>query len=88
MEEFRRNLLQRIQQRISLRGFCVVYNNDLSQLSKPLEELRAQQVRDIQRFARSHGLSVEIRDIGLNATFRLLPTKASATSTAEPIARV
>lgn len=70
---FRKQLVDRIRDRIGRRGFCVVYDNDLCQLSKPLEELRAQQVKDIQRFARQHGFTVDIRDIGLNATFRTLP---------------
>lgn len=86
--DFEKQLVEKICQRIGARGFCVIYNNDLCQLSQPLELLRAQQVRDIQRFARKNGFAVEIRDIGLNATFRRLEGKDGASAGARRSAQL
>jgi hypothetical protein len=69
MDDFRDNLCTRINQRIEARGFCVVYDNDLGRLSRPLADFRKQQIRAIQSFAAENGLAVTIRDTRLNATF-------------------
>jgi hypothetical protein len=69
MNDFRANLRTRIYERIKVRGYCVVYNNDLSGFSAPLPDCRKHQIRDIQSFAAKNSLVVMIRDTGLNATF-------------------
>jgi hypothetical protein len=71
MEEFLGELLKRIRSRIAARGFSVVYDNDLSRIAAPLAKMRQKQIREIEEFAPANGLSVEIRDTGLNATFRM-----------------
>jgi hypothetical protein len=69
MDDFQENLCRRINERMEARGFCVVYDSDLSRLSRPLVELRTRQIRDIQAFAAEHRFAVTIRDTGLIATF-------------------
>jgi hypothetical protein len=70
MDDFESGLLRKINERIQIRGYCVVYDNDLSRLSGPLANLRAKQIREIKKFAEANGLAVELRDVGLNATFK------------------
>jgi hypothetical protein len=48
----------------------VVYDSDLSRLSEPLTNLRAKQIRKINKFATENGLTVELRDVGLKGTFK------------------
>ena len=70
MDNFERTLCQRIMKRINLRGYCVIYDNELSRLCAPEKALREKQIRTIEKFAAKHGLAVRVREIGLNATFR------------------
>ena len=69
-------LLKRINERIASRGFCVLFGNDLAQICSPepagLRKLREKHIAEIEKFAADNGLSVEVRDTGLNATFRKL----------------
>jgi hypothetical protein len=70
MDDFKSNLVRKINERIEMRGYCVVYDNDLRRFSEPSPGLRAEQIRQINEFAAKHGLTVELRDVGLNATFK------------------
>jgi hypothetical protein len=70
MDDFESRLVRKINERIQVRGYCVVYDNDLSRLSEPLTNLRAKQIREINKFAAENGLAVELRDVGLNGTFK------------------
>ena len=69
-------LLKRINERIASRGFCVLFCNDLAEICSPepagLRKLREKHIAEIEKFAAANGLSVEVRDTGLNATFRKL----------------
>jgi len=70
MDNFESRLLRKINERIEMRGYCVIYDNDLRRLSEPLRNLRAKQIREINKFAEENDLAVELRDVGLNATFK------------------
>jgi hypothetical protein len=70
MDNFESRLVRKINERIQIRGYCVVYDSDLSRLSEPLTNLRAKQIRKINKFAAENGLTVELRDVGLNGTFK------------------
>jgi hypothetical protein len=70
MDDFESGLLRKINERIQIRGYCVVYDNDLRRLSEPLTNLRAEQIRKINKFASENGLPVALRDVGLNGTFK------------------
>jgi hypothetical protein len=70
MNDFEKGLCTRINERIKLRGYCVVYDNDLTRICAPEAALRKKQVRVIERFAAKHGLVVSIREVGINATFK------------------
>jgi hypothetical protein len=70
MDNFKSRLVRKINERIEMRGYCVIYDNDLRRLSEPLTNLRAKQIREINKFAAKNGLAVELRDVGLNATFK------------------
>lgn len=76
MPNAQETLLKRINERIASRGFCVLFCNDLAQICSPepagLRKLREKHIAEIEKFAADHGLSVEVRDTGLNATFRKL----------------
>lgn len=67
-------LLKRINERIASRGFCVLFSNDLAAIGSPepaeLRKLREKHIAEIEKFAAANGLDVEVRDTGLNATFR------------------
>jgi len=67
MDDFESGLLRKINERIQIRGYCVVYDNDLRRLSEPLTNLRAEQIRKINKFASENGLTVPLRDVGLMA---------------------
>ncbi|MEY2538491.1 MAG: hypothetical protein QOG67_2231 [Verrucomicrobiota bacterium] len=69
VNEFEQALQRRIDERIRVRGFCVVYDHDLRLLSEPAAKFRVRQIRDIERFAAENRLSVKVRETGLNATF-------------------
>jgi hypothetical protein len=73
MDDFESGLLRKINERIQIRGYCVVYDNDLRRLSEPLTNLRAKQIREINEFATENGPTVELRDVGLNGTFKSRP---------------
>jgi hypothetical protein len=70
MNNFEKGLYSRINQRIEARGYCVVHDHDLARICPPEESLRQKQMRVIEQFAAKHGLSVSIRDTGINATFK------------------
>lgn len=70
MDEFESGLCSRINKRINTRGFCVVYDHELSRICPPQSELRKKQLRVIEEFAARNGLEVRIREIGINATFK------------------
>jgi hypothetical protein len=76
MTNAQEGLLKRINERITARGFCVLFGNDLAEICSPepkgLRELREKHIAEIEKFAADNGLSVVIRDTGLNATFRKL----------------
>lgn len=70
MTDFEKGLCSRINQRIDARGFCVVYDHELTRICAPDAALREKQIRVIERFAAKHGLAVRIREVGINATFK------------------
>jgi hypothetical protein len=70
MNDFESDLRSRINERIKVRGFCVVYDHDLARICAPEATLRQKQIRVIQKFAAKYGLAVSIRDTGINATFK------------------
>ncbi len=75
MTDFEKGLSIRINQRIGARGFCVVYDHELAQICAPDAALRAKQIRVIEEFAAKHGLAVQIREVGINATFKKKPQR-------------
>jgi hypothetical protein len=75
MDQFEKGLCDRINERIGVRGFCIVYDHELARLCAPEATLRQKQIRAIEQFAARHGLSVSIREIGLNATFKKPPPR-------------
>jgi hypothetical protein len=81
MNDFENGLCSRIQERIKVRGFCVVYDNDLRRLAKPMKQLYEKQVREIENFAAAHGLAVKVRETGINATFTPLQPNESNSGT-------
>ena len=70
MDDLKKGLCNRINQRIDVRGYCVVYDHELGHIWPPEAALREKQVKLIERFAAQNGLAVTIRDIGINATFK------------------
>lgn len=76
MDDFKNGLCHRINERIKTRGFCVVYDHDLSRLCAPEAALRWKQIRVIEKFAADHGFAVCIREVGINATFKNAPPQA------------
>src|SRR6266850_3948724 len=79
MNDFEDGLCTRINERIKMRGYCVVYDHDLRRLAKPMKELYERQVREIEKFAAAHGLAVKVREVGINATFmKLAPNESGA----------
>ena len=78
MTEAQQVMLKRVHERIAARSFCVLFGYELAQLYSPepteLRELRDKYIAGIQNFATANGLSVEVRDFALNATFRKLKT--------------
>jgi hypothetical protein len=78
MNEVQQVMLKRVHERIAAHGFCVLFGYELAQLYSPepreLRELRDKYITGIQKFSAANGLSVEIRDFALNATFRKLKT--------------
>jgi hypothetical protein len=84
MDDFESRLLRKINERIQTRGYCVVYDNDLRCLSEPLANLRAKQIRKINKFAAEYDLTVELRDVGLNATFKSRQSRRQLTSSRHP----
>jgi hypothetical protein len=70
MNDFEKGLCTRINERIKLRGYCVVSDNDLTRICAPDAALRKKQTRVIELFAAKHGFIVSIRETGINATFK------------------
>ena len=70
MDDSTKDLYKRINHRIDVRGYCVVYDHELSHIWPPQAAPRQQQIQLIERFAGQNGLAVTIRDTGLNATFK------------------
>jgi hypothetical protein len=75
MDDFENGLCQRINDRIKARGFCVVYDHELSRICAPEAALRERQIRVIKKFAAKHGRAVSIREVGINATFKKRPER-------------
>ncbi|MGZ5545883.1 MAG: hypothetical protein ACXWIU_14550, partial [Limisphaerales bacterium] len=70
MDDLKKGLCNRINQRINVRGYCVVYDHELGHIWPPEAALREKQIQLIERFAEQNGLAVTIRDTGINATFK------------------
>ena len=70
MDDFQNGLCSRINERIKSRGFCVVFDHELSRICPPKAALRKKQLRVIEEFAARNGLEVRIRETGINATFK------------------
>jgi len=70
MDDLKNELCKRINHRINVRGYCVVYDHELGDIWPPEAALREKQVQLIERFAAQNGLAVTIRDTGINATFK------------------
>jgi hypothetical protein len=70
MDDSNRELCKRINHRIDMRGYCVVYDHELAHIWPPEAALLQKQIELIEKFAAQNGLAVIIRDTGLNATFR------------------
>ena len=73
MEDLKKEFCNRINQRIKVRGYCVVYDHELEHIWPPEAALREKQIQLIERFAEQNGLAVTVRDTGLNATFKRKP---------------
>ena len=48
----------------------MVYDHELGHICPPETALREKQIQLIERLAAQNGLTVAIRDIGINATFK------------------
>ena len=70
MDDLTKELCKRINHRISVRGYCVLYDHELAHIWPPEAALRQSQIELIEKFAVQNGLAVVIRDTGLNATFK------------------
>ena len=70
MDDPKKELYRRINHRINVRGYCVVYDHELTHIWPPEAARRQKQIELIERFAAQNGLAVIIRDTGLNATFK------------------
>jgi hypothetical protein len=66
MDDLKNELSKRINQRINVRGYCVVYDHELGHIWPPEAALREKQIKLIERFAAQNCLAVTIRDIGIN----------------------
>jgi hypothetical protein len=74
MNDFEKGLSTRINERIKLRGYCVVYDTDLRHFAKPMTELYEKHIHEIENFAAVNGFAVKVREVGINATFtKLVP---------------
>jgi hypothetical protein len=73
MDDITKELCKRINHRINVRGYCVVYDHELAHIWPPEAALRQKQIELIGKFAAQNGLAVIIRDTGLNATFKKKP---------------
>ena len=70
MDDAKKELSNRINHRINVRGYCVVYDHELGHIWPPDAALRKKQIRLIEKFAAQNSLAVTIRDTGINATFK------------------
>lgn len=70
MDDHKNELCKRINHRIDVRGYCVVYDHELAHIWPPEAAFREKQIQLIEMFAAEHGPAVTIRDTGLNATFK------------------
>ena len=91
MNDFEEGLHEKICERIKLRGYCVLYNHDLTRVCPPEEALRKKQIQAIRKFAAKNMVSISIREIGINATFKKsqelgTPLEHSDTSTVNSLA--
>jgi hypothetical protein len=79
MNDFEKGLSSRINERIKLRGYCVVYDNDLRHFAEPMKDLYDNHIHEIEKFAAVHGFAVKVREVGINATFtKLAPNEVRA----------
>jgi hypothetical protein len=78
MTEAQQVILKRLHKGMAARGFYVLFGHELAQLYSPepteLRELRDKYIAGIEEFAAASGLSVEVREFGIHATFRKLKT--------------
>jgi hypothetical protein len=72
MGDFENGLCTRINERIKMRGYCVVYDSDLRHFAKPMKDLYDNHIHEIEKFAAVHGFAVKVREVGINATFTKL----------------
>jgi hypothetical protein len=72
MGDFENGLCTRINERIEMRGYCVVYDSDLRHFAKPMKDLYEKHIHEIEKFAAAHGFAVKVREVGINATFTKL----------------
>jgi hypothetical protein len=70
MDDLTKELCKRIHHRINVRGYCVVYDHELAHVWPPEAPPHQKQIELIKKFAAQNDLTVIIRDIGLNATFK------------------
>jgi hypothetical protein len=82
MDDSKNELCKRINHRIDVRGYCVVYDHALAHIWPPEATLRQRQIELIEKFAAQNGLAVIIRDTGLNATFKKKPDARNGDSSA------
>jgi hypothetical protein len=72
MNDFEKGLSTRINERIKVHGYCVVYDSDLRHFAKPMNDLYEKHIHEIEKFAAAHGFAVKVREVGINATFTKL----------------
>jgi len=63
-------LFQHIDERLRLRKFCVVFDNELQRVWPVEEKERAKRAGAIEAFAKAHSLTATIHDPGIRVTFR------------------
>jgi hypothetical protein len=62
-------LKARIRERIEERNFCTIFQNDLERVF-PVDGLRTETKKAIEKFANENGWQVKISDAGIRATFK------------------
>ena len=70
MDDLKKELCNRVNQRIKVRGYCVAYDHELGHIWPPEAALREEQIQAHRKIRAQNGLAVTIRDIGLTLTFK------------------